>query len=505
MPSNSRPGFFWARLGFAAAACWLLTEPAPAQEARPPRIKPDYSGLVVPPNIAPLNFSVLEPGSAYRVGMRGASASLQVQSRNPAIQLPEKDWAKLLAASKGGQIVVDISVQGADGAWKAFAPLTNQIAREDIDPVLIYRKIHPVDNAWAGMGIYQRDLRSFKETPILENRRFDDDCCHCHILRNNDPATAMILIRSATYQNSFLIITNGQADGLKGSVGYAAFHPKTRLVVSAFTKPRLLLHTARANEMRDITELEGWLGSFVLGETAVKKLPFSDPSQLMEFPAWAPDGTELYYCSAPIPTASSRQKDEALYEKIKYSLMRVAYDPAADKWGTPETVVPAAAFGMSAAQPRVSPDGHWLYFCGTAYGCWPTYDPGSDLYGIDLQAARAAGKFQWARLDLNSDQAESILNWSSNSRWVVFSSKRGNPRLSRPWLAYVWPDGRTGKPFVTPQRDPTADDFNLLTYSNPTLATGPMTVPQKDLIRLIKDKTKPAFVMPEERAPNTRE
>ena len=30
-------------------------------------IKPDYTGITVPPNIAPLNFAVLEPGRKYFV------------------------------------------------------------------------------------------------------------------------------------------------------------------------------------------------------------------------------------------------------------------------------------------------------------------------------------------------------------------------------------------------------------------------------------------------------
>ena len=34
-----------------------------AAVARPPRIRPDYSGSVIPPNVAPLNFAVREPGT----------------------------------------------------------------------------------------------------------------------------------------------------------------------------------------------------------------------------------------------------------------------------------------------------------------------------------------------------------------------------------------------------------------------------------------------------------
>ena len=46
---------------------------------RPPRLHPDYTGLVIPPNIAPLDFRIDEPGTAYGVRILG--------ERGPAIEL----------------------------------------------------------------------------------------------------------------------------------------------------------------------------------------------------------------------------------------------------------------------------------------------------------------------------------------------------------------------------------------------------------------------------------
>jgi len=44
-----------------------VTQPAGVQAGRAPGIRPDYAGTVVPPNIAPLNFIVEEPGEQYVV------------------------------------------------------------------------------------------------------------------------------------------------------------------------------------------------------------------------------------------------------------------------------------------------------------------------------------------------------------------------------------------------------------------------------------------------------
>ena len=63
-------------VGLVPLAAYALTQlPAGAKVTidqarpvgRPPRIRPDYQGAVIPPNIAPLNFLVQEDGSLYYV------------------------------------------------------------------------------------------------------------------------------------------------------------------------------------------------------------------------------------------------------------------------------------------------------------------------------------------------------------------------------------------------------------------------------------------------------
>jgi hypothetical protein len=469
-----------------------------------PRIEPDYTDLVIPANIAPLNFAIREPGTAFHVRLSGVEgAPVEVHSRSPKVRFPADEWRRVLEANRGGPLRVEVGVQADERQERWFPPWTNWVAGEEVDPVLIYRKIHPSHNTWRTMGIYQRDLRTFDETPILENRRFDNDCCHCHALRNNDPNHAIVLIRSTTYQPSILVISNGAAETIAGRAGITVWHPRTDLVVSAFSKAKFLVHSAKPGDMRDIAEEESWLGCFHLGTPTVREVPAGDRSRLLAFPAWSPDGSFLYYCSAPNPLANPSNTLSATYSTVHYDLMRIAYDSARDQWGQPETVLSASVIGRSLAQPHLSPDGHWLFFCGTAFGCWPTYDPGADLYGIDLGLGRQDGKYAWRKLELNSPECDSWLSWSSNSRWVVFSSKRASPLFNRPYLSYVAANGRCSKPFVAPQRDPEYYDSALITYTLPTLATGPITVPQRDLIQAIKATSKRPLVLPATRKPQS--
>jgi hypothetical protein len=79
---------------------------------------------------------------------------------------------------------------------------------------------------------------------------------------------------------------------------------------------------------------------------------------------------------------------------------------------------------------------------------------------------------------------------------VVFSSKRLSPLLNRPFLSYVAPDGACSKPFVVPQKDPAMYENLLLTYTMPTLALGPVTIPERDLVAAIKDSRSHKLIMP---------
>jgi hypothetical protein len=480
-------------LAFVVLCGWAQAQ-APLSE-RPPVLAPDYSGVTLPPNIAPLNVQIREAGEAFRVRFSGKSGQpIELTAKKGIVTIPETPWRRLLETNRGGDLLMEVSAR-VHGEWTRFATITNKIAAEEIDPVLIYRKIHPSHNSWRWMGLYQRDLRTFQETPVIENTRFSGDCVHCHMLRNNDPDSMMALVRS--YHNSGLFVSNGVVGAVEGQLGFVSWHPKADgLIAASFSKPRLMLHSAR-NDMRDITELDGWIGYFTLGAKTVTQVPgLLDKNRLFGFPQWSPDGRYLYYCSAPNPAGSNSMLTVSMYQQEIYDLMRIPYNLERDEWGSPEQIIRSADTGLSMAQPRISPDGRWLYVCGIPYGCWPTYFTNSDLYAIDLKQGAQEGKFTLVKTSINSDQTESWLSWSSNSRWVVFSSKRISPLFNRPFIAYIDADGRCGKPFILPQRDPEYYDSLLLTYTIPTLATHPVRASQADLLKALKKTDKPKLAMP---------
>ena len=463
---------------------------------RPARIHPDYCGSVLAPNIAPLNFQVQESGSHYCVKIYSEEGEpIKVFSRSPKIVIPEGPWHRLLDMNRGKQLDFDVFVKTVDGLWDRFLPITNEIANEDIDGFLVYRRIHPGHETWGQMGIYQRNLHKFDETLVLHNKYYKGGCVNCHSFCNNRTDKMLIGIRSLKYASSALLIEDGTVNKIATKFGYTSWHPSGRLATYSINKVAQFFHSSR-NEVRDVIDLDSLLAYYLVDAKMVKtSTVISRKDRLETYPTWSPDGRYLYFCSAPLKR-SERTAVPEHYNEIKYDLVRVSYDLDSDEWGELETVLSAQDTGLSILLPRISPDGRWLLFCMCNYGCFPVYQQSSDLYMIDLKAAKKSGQYKYRRLDINSDKSESWHSWSSNSRWIAFSSKRQSGVFTRSYLSYVDEGGKVYKPLLLPQKDPTYYDSCLWTYSVPELVTEPVQVTGEQLGRVVRGSRKISVRLP---------
>jgi len=467
------------RLGIAltltvviAAICMIVFRPEKIDNysvvPQQPEIFPSYRDCVIPSNIAPLNFTIREEATAYHIQIFSTIGEpIEIQSSGPAVSIPAKKWRALLSANKGQSVSFVIYAKNADGAWRRYNAITNTVAKEDIDSHIVYRLIPPIQHNWRQIGIHQRCIEDFSEKQIVDNRTFDKGCVNCHTFKQNSPDTMSLQIRSKRFGLPMMVVKDDEirhvdtrtAKGISPAA-YHSWHPSGKMIAFSRNKPAPFEHTAK--DVRDVWDADSDLAIYFVDENRVEVPASIARTDMREtWPSWSSDGKHLYFCRV-------RQVPVMKYEEVRYDLMRVAYDQEANTWGEPETLISGDGIGFSTGEPRESPDGRWLLFCIYEYGGFPIYQRTSDLYVMDLQAKK------YRRLQINSDLCDSWHSWSSNSRWIAFSSKRGNGLLTRIYLSYVDDNGRFHKPFVLPQRDPSFYESFTMTYNIPELVTGPV-------------------------------
>ena len=444
------------------------------QVNRTPKIFPDYEGCTIPPNIAPLNFLIEEGGTKVCVKIHATNGDeIVVGSRNGKIDIPIEPWRELLAANVGASVRFDVYVHDSADGWRKFETISNQIAREAIDPYVAYRLLDgPNHNMLPSMATIERHVESFDERPIWVSS--EGSCANCHTFINNDPARMLIHIRGGS--TAMIVARDGVVEKINTRtrynppIGFTAWHPNGR--VAAFSCNMLRLLHKDAGESRAAIDYTSDLGLYDLEtRSIVSNRAISRPDRRESYPNWSPDGRYLYFVSGAKPWPAGTGKKQLVppeFQDIQYDLLRIGYDAETGQWGDVETVLSAEELGLSINQPRISPDGRFLMFIAAEYGGFPLYLD-SDLYMLDV-----ASMEHWPLTEANSDQCDSWHTWSLNNRWVVFGSKRRDHILTKLYITYIDEAGQAGKAFVLPQHDPTIYTTLLKTYNVPELVTGPI-------------------------------
>ena len=134
------------------AACGQKTFDVPTtyvEEAQLANIYPDYKDIVVPENIAPLNFMV--DGAEGMVASLEGNGITLTASGTDRIDMDSIEWRNLLKGNMGKEITVTVYTQ-KDGKWSKFLPHSIKVA-EAIDPYLSYRLIETGYELYRQLGI----------------------------------------------------------------------------------------------------------------------------------------------------------------------------------------------------------------------------------------------------------------------------------------------------------------------------------------------------------------
>ncbi len=450
--------------------------------ARPPTISPDYAGVTLPPNIAPTNFVINEKGAAYYVHIASEKGPpIELLSRSANIKIPLEPWRELLSSNHEKALRLTICVRDDKGRWSRFDRIENRIAAEPIDTHVAYRLMKPLYQFWDQMGIYQRDLTNFEQQPVVLNRTMGKNCVNCHSFHDYNPDRMMFHMRAGAVGTSMILAYDGNVSkvdtktAFNRATSYRSWHPNGEIIAFAFNTVKQVFHAVGEN--RDVYDRASDLLLYNVETHTVTTSPkISRPDRMETYPEWSPDGRYLYFCSCP--GLDQYDTHEHPYKQIKYDLVRISYDAATDTWGEVESVVSAGETGRSVAHPKVSPDGRTILFCLSDYSYFPLYRPESDLYLLDTRTG------QWHKANnINSDRAESYHCWSSNGRWVVFSSKRQDGLSTHFYFSYFDSEGHFSRPFVLPQKDARYHNSRVIVYNIPEFTKGPITIRPQELTR----------------------
>jgi WD40 repeat protein len=423
---------------------------------------------------------VENPHSSAFVLFSGSGDSLVVKERNGQFRIPLRRWRALLEKSSGEAISVTVRLKESEG-WKSYDPFSIFVAKESINPYLVYRLIEPGYAQWNDLGIYQRNLESYRETPLYENKMTDHNCVNCHSFCMQNPDRMLFHMRSVS--PGTMVILDGKVEKLNTKTNktlsplvYPSWHPSGKYVAFSVNNTQQSFHLNDINTIEVFDNKSDVVVYDVEKEAiATSSLLFSDTS-LETYPTFSPDGKTLYFCTAPAVTMP------ASYDSVHYSLCSIAFDPEKRTFGNRvDTLYNATLEGGSVSFPRVSPDGKYLLFTKAGYGNFSIWHKDADLFLCDLKT----GEIRC--LDaVNSHDVESYHSWDSGSRWFVFSSRRLDGLYTRLYIAYLDEQGNAGKPFLLPQRNVSFYHLFMKSYNIPELIKKKASLHEYKIARMAK-------------------
>ena len=447
---------------WAMVACTSVVE-NPAKVDEQPKIYPDYIGVTIPAEMAPLNFNCTDADiECMDVVVKGSKGG-EIHVQGDVADFDITDWHKLTAQNKEGQLTFTVCTR-KDGRWTQYKDFSVSVSPYALDEWgLTYRRIAPGYEVFSHMGLYQRDLSTFDEYAIIENTQVPGMCVNCHSAHQTDPHKFVFHVRGD--HGATMFQKDGKREWLKasneqlgGSMVYPYWHPSGKYCAFSTNQTRQGFHVV-SNKRVEVLDLSSDVFVYnpetheILTDSLLQTKDWSENS-----PVFSPDGKTLYFMTCYQQEYPAHFKDE------QYNLCKIDFNPETGRFGEKvDTIFNAVAMGKSLTWPRPSYDGKYIMFTLIDYGYFSIWHSESNQWLLDVQTGKAH-----ELKEINSDEADSYHNWSLNSHWVVFTSRRGDGYYSRLYLACVDDKGNFSKPFMLPQRNPKEYyDESIYSYNVP--------------------------------------
>ncbi|WP_280746018.1 MULTISPECIES: hypothetical protein [unclassified Parabacteroides] len=433
-----------------------------------PKLYPDYIDVTIPYNIAPLNFKLLDNAEKIYVKIEGKSGVL-TQSGNKQISFSKSKWRSFLEANKGTSLLVTV-YSLKESKWLQYKSFSLAVQSEPIDSHIVYRLIEPGYSMAYKHGIYQRNLETFEEKIIYHTDLNGGGCMNCHSFCSQDPEKMLFHIRgknSGTYilDNKDIKKINTKTPYTLSNAVYPSWHPDGDIVAFSTNNTWQAFHTLK-DERVTVFDYKSDILLYDIRKNELLTTPLIASDEFCEtFPFFSSDGSKLYFMSCH--TVDSLPKK---YEEQVYSLCFIDYDVDTHAFGSQvDTLINAFTFGKGVAHPHASPDGKYILYSGVDHGNFSSWNKEADLYIYNFETIE-----NYPLKEANSDCSESCNSWSSNSKWVAFSSRRDDGLYNRIYITYIDEKGNASKAFMLPQKDADYYPQLLKSYNLPEFIKGEM-------------------------------
>ncbi|MEW6237416.1 MAG: hypothetical protein AB1656_18695 [Candidatus Omnitrophota bacterium] len=421
-------------------------------------------GSLFPSNICPPYVEWEDPHNQcwqVCVQVEGDNRSYAFVTQERRWRFPESLWNDLKKNAVEKSIRLQIKAVRLDesgrriGDIQATEPISIRISRDPADPYIMYRLVVPPFNTFKTPEIYLRDIRQDEPKLYLSTRR--EYCLNCHNFSSKKGSSGKMaiqvrsLVKNVNNLPTYLAIYDfDKREGFKIKLPFeiqmttfTAWAPDgQKIAYSANQKLVALKPLVYETQLAAIATSD--IAIYDVDRNDTYLVPGAcDPNLLEIYPQWTLDGKRLIFSRSPLGAHPAQ---------ILYDLYYVDLDASPPQ---PKPVPGASGNGHSNVFSHYSPDGQWFSFCQSSGG--DLIRASSDLYLLPGDWNGPA-----RRLECNVDYAtDSWHSWSSNSRWIVFSSKREGGVYAYLYFTHIDEQGRASPAVALPMTERPIASFNI--------------------------------------------
>lgn len=197
--------------------------------------------------------------------------------------------------------------------------------------------------------------------------------------------------------------------------------------------------------------IQGILVVYTKEKQAFHSLSGADSTEYVQSnPCWSPDGQNILFArskayklkglrSTTRVRLDPEECSEFIYEgkKFLFDVYRVPFNNG--RGGAAVPLKGASKNGVSNYFPRYSPDGRWIVFCRSS--SYMLLQPDSKLFIMPAEGGEPR------RMRCNTSRMNSWHSWSSNSRWLIFASKKNAP-FTQLYITHIDENGNDTPPVL---------------------------------------------------------